>query len=87
MPRTINDKRQQILLVFVLLFHMGTQYSFQVRTIALDKFSQCPQDENNAIRFNGTIVKIAQNKYAVNGEISIKHNISSPIEVSCIIIL
>lgn len=72
---------QQILLVVVFLFRLCKPYSFQIRTITLDGFSQCAQDEKNTIRFSGTVDKIARNKYAVNGEFIIKGIVRGPIEV------
>lgn len=66
----IQDKFQ-----FVICF------SFQSKTIKISSFSECPQDDDTLIHFNGTIAKEARNQYAINGEFTIAENITSPIEV------
>lgn len=51
------------------------------RTITLNSFSACSQDENHAIHFNGNIKKTARNKYAINGEFLLTDAVDGPIEV------
>lgn len=79
----------QIVLFSLLLLFSQTSivncYGFQLsRSITLNKFSSCPQDEKNAIRFNISIEKIniAQNLFSINGEISISEKVTGPIEVN-----
>lgn len=75
----------QTIVVFILfVWFCGRPidcYSFDVKMITMDKYSACPQDEKNIIRFNGTFTNIALNKYVTNGEITLKANVGGPIEV------
>lgn len=56
-------------------------YTPVARTVTLESFSGCPQDEKNAIHFDGSIKKSAHNKYAINGEFLLTDTIEGPIEV------
>lgn len=56
-------------------------FSFQSKTIKLTSFSECPEDEETPIRFNGTITRSLRNKYAVNGEFRLNKTIAGPLEV------
>lgn len=75
--------KYEMILIFILLLceNLIDCYSFDVKTITLNRHSGCPQDEKNIIHFNGSFKTIARNKYTVNGEITIKEKIVAPIEV------
>lgn len=78
---------KKITLIFIFIFHLRNFdvfvkcFSFQSKTIKLSSFSECPDDEDTLIHFNGTITKAARNQYAINGEFTFGANITSPIEV------
>lgn len=76
------NKYEMILILFLpLCENLIDCYSFEVKTITLNRHSGCPQDEKNIMHFNGNFKNIARNKYTVNGEITIKEKIIGPIEV------
>lgn len=56
-------------------------FSFQTKTIKLNSFSECPEEEDTIIHYNGTITKASRNKYTVNGEITMNETVAGPIEV------
>lgn len=60
---------------------MNLKHVDNSRTVTLDSFSVCPQDEKNAIHFNGVIKKTTRNKYSVNGEFKFTDIAMGPIEV------
>lgn len=47
----------------------------------MNRFSPCSGDEKNAIHFNGTINRILQSKYVINGEFTLDETAIAPIEV------
>lgn len=76
------NKYEMIVIFFLSLCeNLIDCYSFEVKTITLNRHSGCPQDEKNTMHFNVTFTNIARNKYTVNGEITINEKIAGPIEV------
>lgn len=76
MNKSMN--RQRTLFVLAFLVGLCEQFSFREKTVTLNRYSTCAQA---AIQFNGTITNIIRNKYAVDGEFTIKEFIAGPIEV------
>ena len=57
-------------------------FSFQTKTIKLNSFSECPEEEDTLIHYNGTVTKASRNKYTVSGEITLNETVAGPIEVT-----
>lgn len=77
----MNKKDYIFVLIFLFLTNIAFSSSLITRTISLDNFSKCPNDEKNAVHFDGVITKITRNKYSVNGEFKFTDNAMGPIEV------
>lgn len=71
----------KFILISLYLKNVVNSISLTPRTITLDSFSACPQDEKNSIHFDGVIRKTTRNKYSVNGEFKFTDNAMGPIEV------
>lgn len=71
----------KFILICLYLKNVVNSISLTPRTITLDSFSACPQDEKNSIHFDGVIRKTTRNKYSVNGEFKFTDNAMGPIEV------
>lgn len=80
--------KNRMIVIFILFLRFCRNcidcYSFEAKTITLNRHSGCSQDAKNAIRFNGTFANIAQNVYAINGEFVIRETIVGPIDVKFI---
>lgn len=80
------EKYHIIFVAIVFLQFIGDfikGFSFQSKTIKLNSFSECPEEEETVIHFNGTITKLTRNKYTVNGEFTFNESVGAPIEVLC----
>lgn len=77
--------KRRILFLFILYFEFFDDFidcnPFVPYIIQMNRFSSCPGHEKNAIHFNGSIVRIIQSKYVINGEFTFAEAISAPIEV------
>lgn len=56
-------------------------YRFEPNTITIKNYTGCPGDEHNPVHFNQSITQIYRNKYVINGEITLKEQINSQIQV------
>lgn len=49
----------------------------------MNSFSECPEEEDTIIHYNGTVTKLTRNQYTVNGELTFTEILNGPIEVFC----
>lgn len=74
-------------IVFVSILYFKTFsdniecYRFEPNTITLKNYTGCPGDEHNSVHFNQSITQINRNKYVISGEITLKEQINSQIQV------
>lgn len=70
-------------LIFLhILFIEGINcYRFEPSTLTLKNLSGCPEDEKNPVHFTHNIKQISRNKFAIDGNITIKVKINGPISV------
>lgn len=76
---------QFILLALVLLlcksFEQIESYRFEPNTLTWTNNTGCPNDQNNSVHFLNVVTQISENKYNVNGKISVAKPINGPIRV------
>lgn len=80
-----TSMRYRIILVHFIIIGFFSNLKncnpFQPYIIKMNRFAACPDDEENIIHFNGSINRIQQSKYVINGEFTFNETAIAPIEV------